>query len=34
MLKRQWSRSTFYRMISAGAHVIALELKRQGQPVA
>jgi hypothetical protein len=33
MLKRQWSRSTFYRMISAGAHVIALELKRQGQPV-
>jgi hypothetical protein len=34
MLQRRWSRSTFYRHVTAGAHVIALELKRQGCPVA
>jgi hypothetical protein len=32
--KRGWSRSTFYRFVTAGAHVIALELTRQGLPVA
>lgn len=31
--RRQWSRSTFYRYVTAGAHVIALELTRQGPPV-
>jgi len=30
---RRWSRSTFYRRATAGAHVIALELTRQGVPV-
>jgi hypothetical protein len=33
LTKRHWSRSTFYRFVSAGAHVIALELQRQGKPV-
>jgi hypothetical protein len=33
LLQRRWSRSTFYRYVTAGAHVIALELERQGQPV-
>jgi hypothetical protein len=33
LLKRHWSRSTFYRFVSAGAHVIAMELQRQGRPV-
>ena len=32
--RRQWSRTTFYRYASGGAHVIALELNRQGLPVA
>jgi hypothetical protein len=31
--QRRWSRTTFYRMVGAGAHVIALDLIRQGQPV-
>jgi hypothetical protein len=34
LLKRGWSRSTFLRRVTAGAHVIALELTRQGLPVA
>jgi hypothetical protein len=34
LAKRRWARSTFYRHVSAGAHVIALELIRQHQPVA
>jgi hypothetical protein len=34
LAKRGWARSTFYRYASAGAHVIALELTRQGLPVA
>ena len=33
LLKRGWPRSTFYRYVSAGAHVVAMELRRQGQPV-
>jgi hypothetical protein len=33
LLQRRWSKPTFYRRITAGAHVIALELIRQGQPV-
>lgn len=33
LLQRRWSRSTFYRQVAAGAHVIALELERRGQPV-
>jgi hypothetical protein len=33
LLKRHWSRSTFYRFVGAGAHVIALDLQRQGRPV-
>jgi hypothetical protein len=33
LLKRQWSRSTFYRYVTAGAHIIALELIREEQPV-
>jgi hypothetical protein len=33
LLKRGWSRSTFLRRVTAGAHVIALELTRQGIPV-
>jgi hypothetical protein len=31
--RRRWSRSSFYRYVTAGAQVIALELTRQGQPV-
>jgi hypothetical protein len=33
LLQRKWSRSSFYRYVSAGAHVVALELDHQGQPV-
>lgn len=33
LLRREWSRTTFYRHVAAGAHVIALELQRQGEPV-
>jgi hypothetical protein len=33
VLQRCWSRTTFYRHVSAGAHVIALELQRQEQPI-
>jgi hypothetical protein len=33
LARRRWARSTFYRHVGAGAHVIALELKRQGRPV-
>jgi hypothetical protein len=33
LLKRRWSRSTFYRYVTAGAHVIALKLQQQGRPV-
>ena len=32
--RRQWSRSSFYRRVTAGAHVVAMELTRQGLPVA
>jgi hypothetical protein len=32
--KRNWSTSSFYRRVTAGAHVIALELTRQALPVA
>jgi hypothetical protein len=31
--KRRWSRTTFYRYVTAGAHVVALELNQQGLPV-
>jgi hypothetical protein len=31
--QRRWSRTTFYRYVTAGAHVIAIELQCQGQPV-
>jgi hypothetical protein len=34
LVQRGWSRSTFYRYVTAGAHVVAIELKRQGCPVA
>jgi hypothetical protein len=33
LLRRQWSRTTFYRYVTAGSHIIALELQRQGQPI-
>lgn len=33
LLKRQWSRSTFYRYVTAGAHVIACKLIQHGRPV-
>lgn len=33
LLKRQWSRSTFYRYVSAGAHIIACKLAQQKLPV-
>jgi hypothetical protein len=33
LAKRRWPRTTFYRHVAAGAHVIAMELQRQGQPV-
>lgn len=33
LLERRWSRSTFYRYATAGAHIIALELNRESQPV-
>jgi hypothetical protein len=34
LVQRRWSRTTFYRYTTAGAHVIAIELRRQGLPVA
>ena len=33
MAKRRWSRTTFYRHVTAGAYIIALELERQRRPV-
>jgi hypothetical protein len=33
LMQRRWSKPTFYRRVTAGAHIIALELIRQGQPV-
>jgi hypothetical protein len=33
LLKRRWSRSTFYRYVTAGGWIIARELQRQGRPV-
>lgn len=33
LLQRRWSRSSFYRRVEAGAHVIAVELQQQGLPV-
>jgi hypothetical protein len=33
LAQRRWSRTTFYRYVTAGAHVVALELQRQGEPV-
>lgn len=33
LLERRWSRSTFYRYVTAGAHIIALELNRRNQLV-
>jgi hypothetical protein len=33
LLKRQWSRSTFYRYVTAGAHIIACKLSQQKLPV-
>jgi hypothetical protein len=30
LLQRKWSRTTFYRYVTAGAYVIALELERRG----
>jgi len=33
LAKRRWPRTTFYRYVGAGAHVVAVELRRQGQPV-
>jgi hypothetical protein len=32
LLKRGWSRTTFYRHVGAGAHIIALELERRKIP--
>jgi hypothetical protein len=32
--KRGWSTSSFYRRVTAGAHVVAMELTRQALPVA
>jgi Domain of unknown function (DUF6362) len=33
LMRRGWSRSTFYRHVTAGAHIIALKLNQQGQLV-
>jgi hypothetical protein len=33
LMQQRWSKPTFYRRVTAGAYVIALELIRQGQPV-
>jgi hypothetical protein len=33
LMQRRWSRTTFWRRVTAGAHIIALELTRQSQPV-
>jgi hypothetical protein len=33
LLKRQWSRSTFYRYATTGAYIIACELNRRTLPV-
>ena len=33
LAQRGWSRSTFYRYVTAGALIIAIELGRQGEPV-
>jgi hypothetical protein len=33
LVQRGWSRTTFYRYVTAGAHIVAMELRRQGQPV-
>jgi hypothetical protein len=33
LVRRGWSRSTFYRYATAGALIIATELGRQGEPV-
>lgn len=33
LLRRCWSRTTFYRHVTAGAHIIALKLERLRQPV-
>lgn len=32
LLQRRWSGTTFWRRVTAGAHVIALELERRGTP--
>jgi hypothetical protein len=34
LAQRRWARSTFYRYVTAGAFLVATELRRQGQPVA
>jgi len=31
LARRRWARSTFYRHVSAGAFIVAVELKRQGK---
>ena len=33
LAKRRWPRTTFYRYVTCGAHIIALELQRRGEPV-
>jgi hypothetical protein len=33
LLQRRWSRMTFWRRVTAGAHIIALELMQDGRPV-
>lgn len=33
LAQRRWSRSTFYRYAMAGALIIAVELRQQGEPV-
>jgi hypothetical protein len=33
LVQRGWSRTTFYRYVTAGAHIVAMELRRQGVPV-
>lgn len=33
LMERGWARTSFYRKVTAGSYIIALELERQGEPV-
>jgi len=33
LLRKRWSRTTFYRRVGAGAHIIAVTLDAKGEPV-